>query len=142
PQELDGEFGNPRLRLMFADQYHATLKQGITRAISLDTTLYSLQRHHVPVPSSRMDADGRIERYADLGRARGYGLELRLRHAVTSKFFGWISYTLSRSEAILAAPGTAEASAGYRPTDFDQTHNLIVVASRRLGSWQLGARFR
>jgi hypothetical protein len=61
---------------------------------------------------------------------------------VTSNFYGWISYTFARSEAIAAQAGTVEAEAGYRPTDFDQTHNFILVASRRLGAWELGARFR
>jgi hypothetical protein len=30
----------------------------------------------------------------------------------------------------------------FQPTAFDQTHNLIIVASRTLGAWELGARFR
>jgi TonB family protein len=142
PAQLDQEFGNPRLPLLWADQYHLGLEQAFSRAISLEGTLYFLRRHNEPVQSNRRTADGRIEGYAPEGKGRSYGLELRLRHAVTSNFFGWISYTLSRSEAILALPGTQEANAGYRPTDFDQTHNFILVASRRLGAWELGARFR
>jgi outer membrane receptor protein involved in Fe transport len=141
PQELDSEFGNPNLKLLWADQYHLGIEQKLTEAIGLDATLYYLRRHDLPVPSSAM-VNGRIEAYSNDGKGRGYGLELRIRHAVTSKFFGWISYTLSRSEAILAAPGTQEAAAGYRPTDFDQTHNFILVASRRFGPWELGTRFR
>src|SRR5262249_28831983 len=30
----------------------------------------------------------------------------------------------------------------WRPSAFDQTHNLIVVASYSLRGWQLGARYR
>jgi hypothetical protein len=141
PTQLDQEFGNPRLPLLWADQYHLGIDQGLTRALSVEATLYYLRRHNEPVQSNR-NVDGRIEAYAPEGKGRSYGLELRLRHAVTQNFFGWISYTLSRSEAILALPDTQEANAGYRPTDFDQTHNFILVASRRLGAWELGARFR
>jgi hypothetical protein len=142
PPQLDAEFGNPDLPLIWADQYHAGIEQGITRAISLDATLYYLRRHDMPVPSARMTPDGRIEAFTGQGRGRSYGLELRLRHAVTSRFFGWISYTLARTEAIEGMPGSREANAGYRPTDFDQTHNFILVASRKLGAWELGTRFR
>jgi TonB family protein len=142
PQELDSQFGNPKLKPLWADQYHVGIEQGFTLALSLEATLYYLRRHDLPVPSSARDASGRIEVESNQGVGRGYGLELRLRHAVTSNFYGWISYTLARSEAILAAPGTQEAAAGYRPTDFDQTHNFILVASRRFGAWELGTRFR
>jgi hypothetical protein len=66
-----------------------------------------------------------------------------LKHQITERFFGWISYTLARSEAIqtLAHDLMAPAPA-YSPTEFDQTHNLIFVASRKFGAWELGTRFR
>jgi hypothetical protein len=142
PQELDPAYGNPQLALLWSDQYHAGLEQGITRALSLDATVYYLRRHDLPLPSSRVDASGRIERYASQGRGRSYGLELRLRHEVTSNFYGWISYTLSRSEATTDLPVPGQPPPPYTPTAFDQTHNLIVVASRRFRAWELGARFR
>jgi TonB family protein len=142
PGQLDQEFGNPKLPLLWADQYHAGIEQALTRAISLEATLYFLRRHNEPVQSNRTTPEGKQEAYAPDGKGRSYGLELRLRHQVTSKFFGWISYTFARTEAILAQAGSVEAAAGYRPTDFDQTHNFILVASRRFGAWELGTRFR
>jgi hypothetical protein len=86
--------------------------------------------------------NGRFERYASLGRGRSYGLEVRLRHAVTERFYGWISYTLSRSEATTTLPVEGQPAPAYSPTGFDQTHNFILVASRRLRAWELGVRFR
>jgi TonB family protein len=141
PQELDPEYGNPALRLLWSDQYHVGLEQDLTRALSLEATLYYLRRHDLPLPSSRV-VDGRFERYASLGRGRSYGLELRLRHQVTERFYGWISYTLSRSEVTTALPSTDDPTPTLVPTPFDQTHNFILVASRRLRAWEIGARFR
>ncbi len=142
PQQMDAEFGNPKLSLLWADQYHAGIEQGITGALSLDATVYFSRRHALPIASAR-EVDGRIERYASAGRGRSYGLELRLKHAVSDKFYGWISYTLARSEVVLSRPvDPDDPPRPYRPTDFDQTHNFILVASRRLGAWELGTRFR
>jgi TonB family protein len=143
PQELDPEYGNPKLNLLWSDQYHAGLEQDLTSALSVEATLYYLRRHEIPLPSSRL-RDGRFERYSSAGRGRGYGLELRLRHAVTDHFYGWISYTLSRTEVTTTLPSTDPAAPPpeYVPTGFDQTHNFILVASRRAGPWELGARFR
>jgi TonB family protein len=144
PVQLDSQFGNPSLPLVWADQYHLGLEQGITQALSLDTTIYYLRRHDIAVGSSRMGADGGLERYAPHGHARGYGLEVLLKHRPTREFYGWIAYTLSRSEdrRLWGGEGTPP-STPFRPTQFDQTHNLIVVASRQLGSsWEVGTRFR
>jgi TonB family protein len=144
PVELDSQFGNPRLPLIWAEQYHLGLEQGITEALSLDTTVYYLRRHQIAVTSSRPGPDGGIERYAPHGRARGYGLEVLLKHRPTRNFYGWIAYTLSRSEdrRLWGGEGTPPATI-YRPTEFDQTHNLVVVASRQLGTtWEVGTRFR
>jgi hypothetical protein len=41
----------------------------------------------------------------------------------------------------LQNPG-ATTSPQYFPTDFDQTHNLIVIANWTFRNWQLGGRFR
>jgi TonB family protein len=143
PQQLDREFGNPELHLLWADQYHIGLEQGLTDALSLDATAYYVRRHDLPVRSSRMDASGGVERYSSEGRGRSYGLEVLLKHQLTRNFFGWIAYTLSRSEQILRIPQDPnEPLPPFRPTQFDQTHNLIVVASQRFGAWELGARFR
>ena len=37
------------------------------------------------------------------GQGRSYGMELILKHEFTERFFGWISYTLSRSEQTVYA---------------------------------------
>ncbi|MDP2313689.1 MAG: TonB family protein [Pseudomonadota bacterium] len=62
------------------------------------------------------------------GVGRAYGLEVMVRHARVDKFFGWISYTLSKSERN-DTPGDKE---GWYDYDFDQTHILTAVAGYRL----------
>jgi hypothetical protein len=60
-----------------------------------------------------------------------------LRYKPQGRFFGWLAYTLSRSER-RDAPG--EPLHRY---DFDQTHILTALASYKLGrGWQVGGRFR
>jgi hypothetical protein len=51
-----------------------------------------------------------------------------VRHALVNRFFGWVSYTLSRSER----NDTPEDPAGWYPYDFDQTHIFTAVAGYRL----------
>ena len=60
-----------------------------------------------------------------------------LRQELLHGFFGWITYSLTRSER-RDHPDTA-----WRLFDFDQTQALGVVASYQLGhGWEVGARFR
>jgi hypothetical protein len=144
-QFLDREFGNPDLALIWSEQYSAGVERQVTTAVHVDAVAYFLRRHDLPVPSP--------ERFSSTGRGRGWGLEVLLRHEVTEHFFGWLAYTLSWSEETAptaqeiisgvagANPGRAEGDT-YRPSAFDQRHNLTAVASYKRGGWQLGARYR
>lgn len=72
----------------------------------------------------------------DDGRGRAYGLEVLIRRKLERGLFGWISYTLSRSErTFLDRP--------VEPFAFDQTHVLNVALSWEINSrWRVGARFQ
>lgn len=64
---------------------------------------------------------------------RAYGLEVLLRRRDTERLFGWVSYTLSRSER--------RTEAQWDPFDFDRLHILNFVTGLRLPrNWELGAR--
>jgi TonB family protein len=144
PQFLDKEFGNPNLALIWADQYELGLERRFTEHVNLSLTGFYVRRHELPSPS--------IDHFSSSGKGRAYGLELLLRHEVTEHFYGWIAYTLSRSEtAGTLADGIPMGQTGiernggdlsWRPSQFDQTHNLIVVASYSRRGWQFGARYR
>ncbi|HEX4451427.1 MAG TPA: TonB family protein [Kofleriaceae bacterium] len=69
----------------------------------------------------------------ELGRA--YGLEVMLRRQAKSGLYGWISYSLSRSER--------EMDGEWVPYDYDRTHLLNLVAGLPLPrNWDLGLRMQ
>jgi TonB family protein len=144
PQFLDKEFGNPNLGLIWADQYQLGVEKAFTEVIDLSLTGFLVRRHDLPVAS--------VERFSSTGKGRSYGVETLLRHQVTAHFFGWVAYTLSRTEVTqglamlggtqMAGMNVNNTSTAYQPSAYDETHNLIVVGSYRLASWELGGRYR
>jgi TonB family protein len=77
-------------------------------------------------------------RFENSGEGRVYGAETLLKYKPErGRFFGWIAYTLSRSER------RDDSSEPYRTFSYDQTHILSAIANLGLGrGWTLGARFR
>ena len=64
---------------------------------------------------------------------RAYGVEALIRRQVKSGVFGWLSYTLSRSERF--------RDGSWVPYDFDRTHLVNLVTGIRLPrNWDLGLR--
>jgi TonB family protein len=68
--------------------------------------------------------------FENSGVGRSYGVETILRHLPANHFFGWISYTLSRSER------RDRPDAEWYRFDFDQTHILSAQ-----GGYELPAGF-
>jgi TonB family protein len=145
PQYLDKEFGNPNLALIWADQFELGVERRFTDLISLSVTGFFVRRHDLPVPS--------LDHFSSNGQGRAYGLEFLLRREITEHFYGWIAYTLSRSETsgnlaegVPNGPPSNVDRTGtdltWHPSEFDQTHNLIIVASYSRRAWTLGARYR
>jgi hypothetical protein len=76
-----------------------------------------------------------IDRLTRPQQGRAYGVEALLRRQAKSGLFGWVSYTLSRSERLL--------SGRWVPYDFDRTHLVNVVAGLPLRrNWDLGLRLQ
>jgi outer membrane receptor for ferrienterochelin and colicin len=76
-----------------------------------------------------------LEGYTNRGTGRTFGIESMLR-VQRENWFGWVTYTLSRSER-RDAPGQP-----MRLFDYDQPGNLVVALSRKVGRWRFGARFQ
>jgi hypothetical protein len=71
------------------------------------------------------------------GIGRSYGGQVLLRQELIKGFFGWITYSLIRSER------KDHPDQAWRLFDFDQTHVLAVLASYQFAhGWEGGARFR
>lgn len=66
---------------------------------------------------------------------RAWGLEVLVRRPVEEGFYGWLSYTLSRSERL-------NPNGNWEPFAFDQTHVLNLAASYSFDGWRFGARFQ
>ena len=126
--------GNPSLLPQRAVHYGLGFEHDFSPLISLSVEGFYKTIDQLVVQTG--DPASRVA-YGNDGVARVYGLEVLLRHRASRRFFGWIAYTLMRSE-IRTHRGEA-----FSPTDFDQTHIFTAVASCRLGrGWEVGARFR
>lgn len=136
------DFGNPNLIAERAWQVIGGVEQSLTRNINLDMQAYYTWRDHqvqstdeiIPRGNGEFDVVGSTNG----GFGRTYGLEFLLRHEITEYFFGWIAYTLSRSEQDLD-----EDKSSFILTEFDQTHILTIVGQVIL-PWEftIGGRFR
>lgn len=133
-------FGNPQLRPESAVHYALTLEQGLLPGLMIELTGFYKQLYDLVAPSSQfVQRDGQTvpERKSNDGIGRVYGAEMLLRQSVSKWFFGWISYTLMKSERKDCA------SCAWRLFDFDQTHVLIIAAHAYLPKgFEVGARFR
>jgi outer membrane receptor protein involved in Fe transport len=70
------------------------------------------------------------------GKGRVFGLEVSAKVDPRGRFFGYLSYTLSRSERM-------DRDEGYKLFDYDQPHILTLSGVYRLGrGWEAGLTFR
>ncbi|MDR0308256.1 MAG: TonB-dependent receptor [Chitinispirillales bacterium] len=128
-QVIHPTWGEPDLPATKAAQYVIGHEWRISDILSLDAQTYFNRQWDVPRSFDTIDYDPNLEiqkLYLSDGKRRTYGLELMLRHMRTEKFFGWISYTLSRSER------WDKARNRFVLAREDEPHHLQL-----LGSWSL-----
>ncbi len=103
-----------------------------TELLDLDVSLFYKDFDNLV----RQEKSQQIE-YNNNGVGRAYGMELLLRHKMGTRFFGWLAYTLQRSERRDSEDGA------WRPCDVDQTHNLILIGQYKITpKWSFGVRWR
>ncbi|MEP7048767.1 MAG: TonB-dependent receptor [Pseudomonadota bacterium] len=133
-QETNPVFGTPGLLSNRAIHYSIGVEQEFTPQVelSLEGFYKDLTRQVARAPNS----EGSFT-YNNYGAGSVVGLEALLKYKPDARFFGWVAYTLSRSVR-RDAPDSPEYLFQY-----DQTHNLIILGSYRLGrGWEFGGRFR
>ena len=133
-QETNPVFGTPGLLSNRAIHYSFGVEQEFTPQVelSLEGFYKDLTRQVARAPN---DEGGYT--YNNYGTGSVVGLEALLKYKPDARFFGWIAYTLSRSVR-RDAPDLPQYLFQY-----DQTHNLIILGSYRLGrGWEFGGRFR
>jgi TonB family protein len=145
-QNLGPTLGNPNLTLSRSEQTVVGFEQQLLPKLSLDVQAFYNWRTDLVVGSSAIvERDGQRvrENFRNGGVGQAYGLEVLLKQDITERFFGWIAYTLSRSEQRNESESAKAGRTVYTPVSFDQTHNLIVVGSYKLDDgWEVGTRFR
>lgn len=140
PIEYSDVYGNPRIGPERALQNSLGVAQALPFGITIDATVFFNYLFANVAPSFQTELRNGIpvpENYSNTQTGRVYGAEILLRKELTSNFFGWVAYTVSRSER-RNAPGE-----DWVLFDFDQTHILTLLGVYRLPrGWQVGARFR
>ena len=135
--QLDKNFGNPDLKAELAIHYSAGVEWKPREHISLDVTGFYKDLSHWISTTTATRPDGTPVRFDNNGAGRVYGMEVVARHELTSKFTGWLAYTLSR------ATRRDSGSTTYRLFEYDQTHILTVFGTYELPrNWRIGSRFR
>jgi hypothetical protein len=139
--EWNSRFGNPRV--LPEKSLHTSLQVGrdLPRDVRVELTGFFKHSWDLATPSQdlviRSDGEVGLENFSSKGTGRIVGGELFVRKALTRNVFGWLSYTLSRSER------RQSPSEPFRLYDFDQTHILTMIGVYKLPrGWQVGGRFR
>ena len=141
PGQTEENFGNPDLTFEKAMHYAIGAEWTPNDYIELDTTLFYRDSFDLVSNTSAetIDEDGNRQAiiFDNAGEGRAYGWEILLRHQPRNNFFGWIAYTLSRSERLNRNTGEWDLFS------FDQTHILTLIAGYNL-PWNLDltGRFR
>jgi TonB family protein len=136
PEDLSAEFGNPTLGLSSAQHYLAGATFHLTSSLSVETTAF-LSRMQELVVRSEEESPLLAHALDQTGIGRSYGTQFLLRQQQVGRFFGWLSYSILRSER-RDAPGLP-----WRLFDYDQSHVLTALGSYDLGKgFEVGLRFR
>ncbi|MFU8802358.1 MAG: TonB family protein [Bradymonadaceae bacterium] len=142
PGLTEEDFGNPNLTFEKSIHYAIGADWRPTNFLEIDSTLFYRDMYDLVTQTNdtSIDADtGQVNReiFNNKGLGRAYGLEFLLRHYPQNRFFGWLGYTLSRSERLNQDTGAFDL---YQ---YDQTHILTLVAGYNLPrNWDISARFR
>ncbi|HSC88002.1 MAG TPA: TonB family protein [Polyangiaceae bacterium] len=138
-QETDPVFGTPGLYSNQAIHYAAGVEQGLSSQIEISVEGFYKDLYG---SVSRSPNQFGAYSYGNQGSGQVIGLETLLKYNPDGRFFGWIAYTVSESLRRNCQDLLDPACDTYR-FQYDQTHNLIILGSYRLGDgWEFGARFR
>lgn len=130
-QQLSKDYGNPKLKPVHAVHYVGGAEYKIT-----ENDLVDVQAYYKWLDNLVSQAND-VERYHNDSVGEAYGVEIFLRHYLTSRFFGWASYAYSRS--LRKLPDTGE----WAPAGFDQPHIVNLVGSYKLTNrWETGLKWR
>jgi TonB family protein len=116
-------------------------EQKFTPSLKGDITFFNKKLYDLIVQNNAATSSADLL-FTNKGIGRAYGMELIVKQDPVNNIFGWVSYTLSRSErnddpnrnlalAVDEIPGSPSSGDWYL-FDLDQTHILVVVAGYQL----------
>ncbi|MEP6654881.1 MAG: TonB family protein [Myxococcales bacterium] len=136
PEEMSPVFGNPSLNMSRAIHLSGGFSMKLRPTLVFETVGF-WKRLDDLVSRNALPSPPVAQALTQDGRGRTYGVQALLRQELVRGFFGWVTYTFSRSER------RDHADAQWRLFDYDQTHVLGVLGSYDFGrGWEVGARFR
>jgi TonB family protein len=135
-EDLSPVFGNPSLTSSSAVHVSAGASYKLRGTLTLEAVGFYKRLYDLAARSG-LSSPPVGQSLLQSGIGRVYGGQVLLRQELAKGFFGWLTYSLSRSER-KDRPDT-----DWRLFDYDQTHVLAVLASYEIThGFQAGARFR
>jgi TonB family protein len=135
-EDLSPVFGNPQLSVADGNHYLLSNEVTILPKVVAETTAFYSRSEGLAVRNPAL-SPSIAEALVGTGEGRAFGAQFLLRRELAERFFGWVAYTLMRSER------RDSEGAPWRIFDFDQTHVLTALASYEVG-WgvDVGVRVR
>lgn len=135
-EDLSPVFGNPTLGFANASHYLAGFTYRIFEKVSAEATTFTSMSEDLAARSP-LPAPQTGQALLNTRKGRAYGGQVLLRKELAKGFFGWLSYSIIRSERKDTEQGD------WRLFDYDQTHVATLVASYELPlGFEIGTRLR
>jgi hypothetical protein len=135
-EDLSAVFGTPKLSPSEAEHYVLGSGVKLTRTLDVEMTAF-LSESTSLVSRSTAPSPYLANALVQEGIGRSYGAQFLLRQQQLGRFFGWISYSILRSER------KDHPDTDWRLFDYDQSHVFTALGSYDLGlGFEVGARFR
>ncbi len=133
PQAMSRFFGSTKLEPQFGLHYVFGIEVNPTSTLHITAEGFYKDLRQLVVSGERSSDPVLVND----GVGRVYGGELLVRQELWKNFFGWISYTVSRSDR------KEHPDVPWHVFQYDQTHILTLIASYKLPrGYQVGVRFR
>ncbi len=136
PSDLSAKFGNPALDLSRAYHFVIGSAIGLTDLLTLELTGFATFLEDLTMRNTA-ESPRQAEALVASGEGRSMGLQALVRRELADGLFGWVAYTIMRSER------KNSPSSATRLFDYDQTHvvSTVLVWTPWRG-FEVGSRFR
>lgn len=136
PEDMSPVFGNPTVVQSSALHVMGGFSWKVRPTLTLETVGFYKKLYDL-VSRSANPSPAVAQALTQHGSGRVRGVQVLLRQELSKRFFGWVTYSYSKSER------KDHPWLDYRLFDQDQTHVLALLASYDLGKGlEVGGRFR